>query len=58
LKHGLCASTIVPEDPELIRRRSREFHEVFKPQNEVQVWMADHAALCSIRIDHCEKIER
>jgi hypothetical protein len=58
LKHGLCASVVVPEDPELIRRRSREFHEVLKPQNEVQVWMADHAALYSIRIDHCEKIEQ
>jgi hypothetical protein len=58
LKHGLCASAVVPEDPELIRRRSREFHEVMKPQNEVQVWMADHAALYSIRIDHCEKVER
>jgi hypothetical protein len=58
LKHGLCASTVVPEDPELVQRRSREFHEVLKPQNEVQVWMADHAALYSIRIDRCEKIER
>jgi hypothetical protein len=58
LKHGLCASVCVPEDPELIGRRSREFHETLKPQNEVQVWMVDQAALHSIRIDHCERLER
>ena len=58
LKHGLCASAVVPEDLELVRRRSLEFYETCKPQNEVHVWMVDLAALSSIRIDRCERIER
>jgi hypothetical protein len=58
LKHGLCALVVVAEDPELVQRRSREFHETFKPQNEVHVWMIDQAALDSIRIDHCQQMEQ
>jgi hypothetical protein len=58
LKHGLCASAVVPESLELIQQRSREFFDTYKPQNEVHVWMVDQAAINSIRIDRCMRIER
>ena len=58
LKHGLCASACVPEDIELVNRRSRELFDTLKPQNEVHVWMVEQAAVHSLRIDRCERIER
>ena len=58
LKHGLCASAVVPESLELIAQRSREFFDTLKPQNEVHVWMVDQAAVASIRIERCQRIER
>ena len=58
LKHGLCALTLVPEDPELVKRRSLDLHEICKPQNDLDVWMVDQAALHSIRIDQCQQSER
>jgi hypothetical protein len=58
LKHGLCSSIVVAEDLELVKQRSLEFFDTLKPQNEVHVWMVQEAALCSIRIERCERIER
>jgi hypothetical protein len=58
LKHGLCSSVCHPESLELIQQRSREFFDTYKPQNEVHVWMVDQAALYSVRIDRCQRIER
>ncbi len=58
LKHGLCATVVVPESLELISQRSREFFETFKPENEVHVWMVDQAALASIRIERSQRMER
>ncbi len=58
LKHGLCASVVVAEDMALVQQRSIEFFETFKPQNEVHVWMIDQAALCSIKIERSQRIER
>ena len=58
LKHGLCASVCVPEDLELVSQRSRELFDTLKPQNELHVWMVEHAAIATIRIDHCERMER
>ena len=58
LKHGLCASVCVPEDIELVQRRSAEFFDTLKPQNEIHVWMVDQAALASIRIDRSQRMER
>ncbi len=58
LKHGLCSSVVVAEDLALIRQRSSEFFETYKPQNEVHVWMIDQAALNSIKIDRSQRIER
>ena len=58
LKHGLCASACVPEDLETIRKRSLEFYDTLKPQDEVHVWMVGQAAIASIRIDRSQRIER
>jgi hypothetical protein len=58
LKHGLCASVVVAESLELIQLRSTEFFDTMKPQNEVHVWMVEQAALASVRIDRCQRIER
>ena len=58
LKHGLCASVCAPEDLETVQRRSAEFFDTLKPQNQVHVWMVDQAALCSVRVEHSQRIER
>ena len=58
LTHGLCASVCVPEDLELVQQRSKELFDTLKPQNELHVWMVDHAAIATIRIDRCERMER
>jgi hypothetical protein len=58
LKHGLCASACVPEDIESFQRRSSEFFDTLKPQNEIHTWMVDQVALCSIRIDRSQRMER
>ena len=58
LKHGLCATVVVPEDMELVKRRTHDYFFALKPQNELQTWMVDQVAICSIRIDRCERIER
>jgi hypothetical protein len=41
-----------------MQQRSSEFFHAYQPQNKTQVWMVDQAALCSIRIDRCQRIER
>src|SRR4051812_9788097 len=58
LKHGLCSSIVVPEDLELIQQRSAELFQTLKPQNEYQIWIVEQAALLTIRIERCERIER
>jgi hypothetical protein len=58
LKHGLCAAVVVPESLELIQQRSGEFYDTLKPQNEIHVWMVEQAAILSIRIERCQRIER
>ena len=58
LKHGLCASTCVPESLELVQQRSAEWYGSLRPQDEGQAWLVDHVAILSIRIDRAERIER
>ena len=58
LKHGLCASVIVPEDPALIQARAEEIYKAFKPYTDYQSWHVDQAAMLTIRIDRCERMER
>jgi len=58
LKHGLCASQPLPEDAELIETRSQEYFRALLPQNAFQAWMSNEAALVSVRIDRCERMER
>jgi hypothetical protein len=54
----LCASVIVPEDADLVQKRSREYFETLKPQNNFHCWCVSEIGLLSIRIDRDERIER
>jgi len=58
LKHGLCASVVVAEDPKLVQQRASDWFDALKPQNEFQSWLVDEIAILSIRIDRCERMER
>ena len=58
LTHGLCAKVLIPEDPEDIYIRSGHLFSALRPQNEFQCWLVDLAAVCTLRIDRCERIER
>ena len=58
LKHGLCASVVVPESPELIRARTLEMFDSLAPQDQYQTWVCDRVALLSIRVDRSERMER
>jgi hypothetical protein len=58
LTAGLCASVIIPEDAELVQKRSREYFHTLRPQNNFHCWIVSEVALLSIRIDRDERIER
>ena len=58
LKHGLCASIVVPEDPALIQARADEIYKAFKPWTDYQTWHVGRAAVLTIRIDRVERMER
>ena len=58
LTHGLCAKALVPEDADAIMARADLMFDALRPQNDFQCWLVDHAAVCSLRIDRCERIER
>ena len=58
LKHGLCSSVVLAEDVELVHSRELDWYHALKPQNTAQAWLCDKVALCTVRIDRCERIER
>ena len=58
LKHGLCASVVVPESLELIRARALEMFDSLAPQDEYQTWITNRVALLTIRVDRSERMER
>ena len=58
LKHGLCASAVVPESLELIQERASEWFYALKPQNEYQSWLVDKITVLSLRVDRVERMER
>ena len=58
LKHGLCASVVVPESIELIRARTLEMFDSLAPQDEYQTWLSNRVALLSIRVGRSERMER
>ncbi len=58
LKHGLCSLTVVAETEELIRERTDAFVEEFQPEGEYPLWLAGQAALASLRIERCQRMER
>ena len=58
LKHGLCASIVVPECPELLQLRAEEIYKAFKPYTDYQAWQVDRAAVLTLRIERIERMER
>jgi hypothetical protein len=58
LKHGLCASVVVSEDLPLIQARAEEIYRALKPNNDYQAWHVDRAAVMTLRIERCERMER
>jgi hypothetical protein len=58
IKHGLCSSVVVAEEPDLIQQRYKEWFYALHPQNAFQVWMLENASVYSIRIDRAERMER
>ena len=58
LKHGLCGTVVVAEDPELVKQRSHAYFWSLKPQNEFHSWLVEQAAIVSIRVDRCQRMER
>ncbi len=58
LKHGLCASTIVPEDAQAVQERAREYFRTLKPQNSLHCWVVSQISLLSLRVDRSQRIER
>ena len=58
LKHGLCATVLVPESLELIRSRALEMFDSLAPQDEYQAWLSSRVALLTIRVDRSERMER
>jgi hypothetical protein len=58
IKHGLCSLTVIVESEELIRERTEAFIAQFKPEGEYLLLLAGQAALASIRIERCQRMER
>ena len=58
LKHGLCASVVVPESLELIQARALEMFDSLAPQDEYQTWLSNRVALLTIRVGRSERMER
>ena len=58
LKHGLCATVVVPEEPALIQARAEELYRAFKPYTDYQAWQVAQAAVLTVRIDRCGRSER
>ena len=58
LKHGLCASVVVPESAELIKARALEMFDSLAPQDEFQTWITNRVALLTIRVGRSERMER
>ena len=58
LKHGLCSTTLVPEDIQAVRERTDQWFFAVKPRNLYQSWMVNQIAVASLRIDRAGRMER
>jgi hypothetical protein len=58
LKHGLCASAIVIESPELVQRRAWECFEGLRPQDDYQAWIVNQVAVLTLKVDRSGRMER
>ena len=54
----LCGSVIIHEDAALVQKRSREYFNTLRPQNNFHCWLVTQIGLLSIRIDRDVRIER
>jgi hypothetical protein len=57
LKHGLCAEVVVPESPERIRDRAEAWSSSIQPRDGLDAWLVDQAAVLSLRLDRCGRME-
>jgi hypothetical protein len=58
LKHGLCAAVLVPEEPAMVQARAAAIYHALKPSNDYHAYHVDRAAIATIRIERCERMER
>ena len=58
IKHGLRATQLVAEDPQLVEQRACDWFQAMPPQNLHECWVIDEMALTSLRIDRVERMER
>ena len=58
LIHDLCASVLMVEDVYRLQNSGTEYFNTLKPQNEFHCWLVNEAALDSIKIDRCERVDR
>jgi hypothetical protein len=49
---------VVPEDLELLQRRSLECYEGLRPKDCYQGWIVDQVAVLTVRVDRCSRMER
>src|SRR3981081_894055 len=58
LKHGLCASAVVPEDLQALQLRSTELFDCLTPHAEGEAGVVARPPTLPLRIDRCVRMER
>ncbi len=58
LKHGLCSTVVVAEDPEAILARTEEIAQTLPAIDGLDGWAAGQVALNSLRIERCQDMEQ
>ncbi len=58
LKHGLCSTVVVAEDPEAVLARTEEIAQTLPAIDGLDGWAAGQVALNSLRIERCQDMEQ
>jgi hypothetical protein len=58
LKHGLCSTVVVAEDPETVLARAEEIAQTLPAVDGLDGWAAGQVALNSLRIERCQDMEQ
>jgi hypothetical protein len=58
LTHGLCATKVFAEDPALVSRRSRDYSDALRPQNDWQCWLVGQIGILSLMLDRAVQMGR